>query len=519
MYGKSAIDIKGRSNFTVSNNRIHDFIDHGVNFHAEGTVNNTTSVLTSWATGNKFNYNIITNSAGGSVLPGGYFRGAIGFNLQDSFEVIGNTCNQSGRGVNGNGWCMKMLQNYQNVGGIRKGKILYNKFTRDLLVGDNFAFIIEGAIIGDETEIAYNTMWGGAIDINGTFLTRGLNYSMDVHENTFGSPVPSTDCTVSKVGGCGGDIAMDLEFNTNYVWVRKNIFRNLGLVIDYEFHNAGALIHDIHFENNLGYNLCTITGGNAAGTNIEYNMYHINNTMIGQINPTVCSGQAGWNTGAGGYNFVYRNNIVTGFGLGPSNFFSGKIMDTVSDENNLHFGNGHSNTLWFNGTTAVNYLTQNNVISDPLFNNGTSATVTAGSFTSAKVYNVISIGTTDFVALGLNPIYRLTAGSFVIGKTYTITSVGTTSFISVGAASDTVGVTFVATGVGSGTGTATDNDALGVPFTASGVGSGTGTAGAFDYSLQTGSPAKTVGMLDQVEDDLKNKLRSSATVSIGALEF
>lgn len=47
-------------------------------------------------------------------------------------------------------------------------------------------------------------------------------------------------------------------------------------------------------------------------------------------------------------------------------------------------------------------------------------------------------------------------GSFVVGVLYTIELVGTTDFVAIGAASDTVGVQFTATGVGgAGTGTAT----------------------------------------------------------------
>ena len=46
------------------------------------------------------------------------------------------------------------------------------------------------------------------------------------------------------------------------------------------------------------------------------------------------------------------------------------------------------------------------------------------------------------------------AGSFVVGKTYTILTVGTTDFTAIGATANTVGVAFIATGVGSGTGTA-----------------------------------------------------------------
>ena len=46
------------------------------------------------------------------------------------------------------------------------------------------------------------------------------------------------------------------------------------------------------------------------------------------------------------------------------------------------------------------------------------------------------------------------AGDFVIGETYTIATVGNTDFTLIGASASTVGTTFVATGVGSGTGTA-----------------------------------------------------------------
>ncbi len=46
----------------------------------------------------------------------------------------------------------------------------------------------------------------------------------------------------------------------------------------------------------------------------------------------------------------------------------------------------------------------------------------------------------------------VTAGSFVAGIKYTILSVGTTDFTAIGASANTVGVEFVATGVGSGTG-------------------------------------------------------------------
>ena len=46
------------------------------------------------------------------------------------------------------------------------------------------------------------------------------------------------------------------------------------------------------------------------------------------------------------------------------------------------------------------------------------------------------------------------AGSFIVGQTYLITYVGTTDFTTIGAATNTVGTHFIATGVGTGSGTA-----------------------------------------------------------------
>ena len=49
-----------------------------------------------------------------------------------------------------------------------------------------------------------------------------------------------------------------------------------------------------------------------------------------------------------------------------------------------------------------------------------------------------------------------TAGSFVTGRTYEIITIGTTDFTAIGASANTIGVEFTATGVGSGTGTVKD---------------------------------------------------------------
>jgi len=62
----------------------------------------------------------------------------------------------------------------------------------------------------------------------------------------------------------------------------------------------------------------------------------------------------------------------------------------------------------------------------------------------------------------------LTAGLFVVGETYTIDTIGDTDFTLIGAASNTVGVTFTASGVGSGTGTAIASNTITISETPGG---------------------------------------------------
>jgi len=61
----------------------------------------------------------------------------------------------------------------------------------------------------------------------------------------------------------------------------------------------------------------------------------------------------------------------------------------------------------------------------------------------------------DNIAVTVLGFNSVDAGDFVVGRSYTISVVGNTNWIGIGAGTGTVGETFVATGVGSGTGQAT----------------------------------------------------------------
>ena len=106
---------------------------------------------------------------------------------------------------------------------------------------------------------------------------------------------------------------------------------------------------------------------------------------------------------------------------------------------------------------------------------GTAYLYNSGLLFVGKTYRIETVNTTDFTLLGaasntpgitftatntgygdgtVLPVDVIMAGSFVIGRNYRIESVGTTDFVALGASANTVGTTFQALAVGSGTGTA-----------------------------------------------------------------
>ena len=76
------------------------------------------------------------------------------------------------------------------------------------------------------------------------------------------------------------------------------------------------------------------------------------------------------------------------------------------------------------------------------------------TYKEACIEGTVQTGPNSITLIPLNGTYVIDAGYFVVGQTYTIVSTGTTDFTAVGAADSTPGTVFVATGIGSGTGTA-----------------------------------------------------------------
>lgn len=77
---------------------------------------------------------------------------------------------------------------------------------------------------------------------------------------------------------------------------------------------------------------------------------------------------------------------------------------------------------------------------------------TFGGTFSGSTTITLTIGSTSHYETGFDEV--TTAGSFEINQQYVIDTIGTTDFTLIGAASNTPGLAFIATGIGSGTGTA-----------------------------------------------------------------
>ncbi len=171
-------------------------------------------------------------------------------------------------------------------------------------------------------------------------------------------------------------------------------------------------------------------------------------------------------------------------------------MERISNCSFINNTNGHSIEITATGTytfdnidfsgggaqgssTADVYNNSGGLVTINVTNGGTTPTIRNGTNASTTVNNTVYltvtvVDSTNYpVENAQTAIYKssdntqlmnmdtetVTAGNFVVGTKYIILSVGTTDFTAVGAASNTVGEVFTATGVGSGNGTASNGTA------------------------------------------------------------
>lgn len=222
----------------------------------------------------------------------------------------------------------------------------------------------------------------------------------------------------------------------------------------------------------------------AAGTFIDLTAvspmgtYTAGNFVVGYTYTIVTAGTTNFTLIGAANNTVGTVFKATGVGTGTGT--AGGAGGATSLNNWCAAGPANSNC----GTAPANF------VHDPgVYFRLRKQNVTGGNFVIGKTYKIVSLGTTNFVAVGAaantvgltftatgvgagsgvaNGYADLTvaanydgysinsapAGSFVVGAKYQITSSGSTAFTSIGASSNAVGTVFTATGVGAGTGVA-----------------------------------------------------------------
>ena len=291
----------------------------------------------------------------------------------------------------------------------------------------------------------------------------------------------------------------DIANNKVHTYRKQNILLNAG----YFTASQTYIINDLGttdftligaIENKVGITFVATGVGTGTGTatQISYQASTIIDGNIAPINATVTAGSfivgitytittvgtTNWNTVAGttGVTYIVGDTLraeTVGSGTGTANetINFGKSITTSYYGDTLVVGapdKDYSGTIanWGSAyafSRAVqNIEVQNNTIGNfaqslPLAWTPSTHTSRAGFSVTSNVItangSMTGFSDDDPIVFSDQPVIY-TAGSFNIGTTYTIVSIGTTDFTLIGAASNTVGISFTASGVGTGTGTA-----------------------------------------------------------------
>ena len=178
-------------------------------------------------------------------------------------------------------------------------------------------------------------------------------------------------------------------------------------------------------------------------------------------------------TSASGSVYVYFKDVLIQIIHGQTSDFGDAI--TVSDNGSYiaisdkmaptqHVKNGTVTIYEKINTQYVQYQVIDNIFLAPVnrfatalefMNNYSTLVIYSGdTMTQSSSIDVYDRYANDWVYSEKIAPLVYAAGSFIIGNSYIILSIGTTDFVDIGAASNSIGITFIATGVGLGTGTA-----------------------------------------------------------------
>lgn len=260
-------------------------------------------------------------------------------------------------------------------------------------------------------------------------LTLDLENATTFPINASGLGLTFVDQRVSKPGEIVDLDLLEAEFSKNTVWVDEASDGDWGV-----------------YRKSINYSLTNNlnrTDGQEFGSSVAY------------------TPRMGYLIGDSAAGKVYR------YGLNPqTNTFDEDTGSLLTESASFGTAIAYSNNLFvisepetsLTTSTLRIYTLNDSVLSDDitLLQSFTSSFSSGTSLAISNDQNYIFAGnpSNNSVQVYNRQHIPLTAGYFNIGETYEITSVGTTDFTALGAVENKVGIIFVATGAGTGTGTA-----------------------------------------------------------------
>lgn len=354
-----ALQTAYRKNVDINNCTIVDFNYYGVSFI------NGEPPLT-YATGNKFHDNVITNCSG--FYSGN--RGALEIQGQDGMLIFNNRIVAS-RADNKNGDCI-----YGVEGFIKNCKIYNNTFIKTFVPGKTaWDFAIELWNILGGVEIYNNTIIG-SIDV--TRLNKGSSaYSAYIHDNNIGQKALISSESTRGIA---------LEHNASDIIIEHNHIENVAAGIMVNTQYPGVRVQNLNIRCNIFFNIGVadsyldykgwgILWGAGDGDHVQTttisNIEILNNTFYGCTGARTSMWGIELPDSGHGKNVIVRNNIVCNFDYAPvytrQGDKAGVTLDSVSIENNIFYKNGNNNIPKYSGIFPTNNTTKNNITDDPKF--------------------------------------------------------------------------------------------------------------------------------------------------------
>lgn len=377
------ISIQGRSNVTIRDCVVKNFYFYGVIFQGNGLDGITAKTWTSgsYATGNKFYNNTVTNCAGViAEIQGG--SGCLGLGWQEGMEIHHNSIINNSRPSGTNGWPIKFWSN-----GYLKGLKIYDNtlirspYTSGTAWGGTGEWDFAIEFFNVQGLELYNNYIQGSVDVNYTYKG-AYPFGIWAHHNTLNNPTQNYNLW---------EAAFIFEFKAEHIIVENNTINNRAVGISYNTrgttNNGGentyactyggstggcsGIINNV-IRNNIFSNLYARPGAPGGivtisestndvqmdGMYIYNNVFSALNTSAGVYNGIDFGGMGG---GANVKNVYIRNNIFQNFKSNPIVKQSGGSQSNIQISNN-DFYNNADNTISWTGATQSNNQTIN-----PLF--------------------------------------------------------------------------------------------------------------------------------------------------------